>query len=244
MNLSIPNPSSRLRLAASAEQADLERHRQRLKDERAQLVTELRRLDDVLRSVDHRLHVLAQLIEVPGSGADGALARRRPPEAPDGSHPPKTREAEQRATLRGPVIREVAVQVLLDQPEQNEALHYRRWYELVQQAGYTVAGKDPLAVFLTQVSRSPVVHKSTKPGVYELDRQAPLRIRQRLERLQAELRDVTLASQAPVDLATVRARRHDLDLSISQQERALEEAVRVLREADPRLTPVSALSGE
>ena len=81
---------------------------------------------------------------------------------------------------------------------------------------------------LTQVTRSPVVRKSSEPGVYEVDRQAPLRIRQRLERLQAKLREVTL-SQAPVDLATVRARRHELDLAISQQERALEEALRVLR---------------
>jgi hypothetical protein len=131
--------------------------------------------------------------------------------------------------LRGPAIREVAVQVLIDQSEQIEALHYRRWYDLLVQAGHKVAGKEPLAVFLTQLSRSPVVRKAAEPGIYELDRQAPLRIRQRLERLQAELREVTLAPNGPIELAAVRARRHELDLAISQQERALEEAARVLR---------------
>jgi DNA repair ATPase RecN len=92
-----------------------------------------------------------------------------------------------------------------------------------------VAGKDPLAVFLTQLSRSPLVRKASAPGVYEIDRHAPLRIRQRLERLQAELREVTVATPSPVELGSVRARRHELDLAISQQERALEEALHVLR---------------
>jgi hypothetical protein len=79
-------------------------------------------------------------------------------------------DAPGRRILSGPAIREVAVQVLLRQPEYIEALHYRRWYELLQEAGYEVAGKDPSAVFLTQISRSPVVRKSTESGVYELDR--------------------------------------------------------------------------
>ena len=130
--------------------------------------------------------------------------------------------------LRGPAIREAAVRVLLDQPEAIDALHYRRWYEILVEAGFRIAGKDPVAVFLTQLSRSPLVRKSSSPGVYEVDRQAPLRIRNRLERLQAELREVTVAAPGPVALGTVRARRHELDLAISQQERALEEALRVL----------------
>jgi hypothetical protein len=95
-------------------------------------------------------------------------------------------------------------------------------------------------VFLTQVSRSPVVRKATEPGVYGVDRQAPLRIRQRLERLQGELREVTVAPQAPIELAGVRARRHELDLAISQQERALEEALRVLRRDDPDVAALGA----
>jgi hypothetical protein len=140
--------------------------------------------------------------------------------------------------LRGPAIREAAVRVLIAQPEPIDAMHYRQWYELLLASGFRVAGKDPLAVFLTQLSRSPLVRKASAPGVYELDRQAPLRIHQRLERLQAELREVTVptpgqaATASPIELGAVRARRHELDLAISQQERALEEAARVLR-GDP-----------
>jgi hypothetical protein len=122
--------------------------------------------------------------------------------------------------------------VVIGQPQRIEALHYRRWYDLLQEAGYAVAGKDPVAVFLTQVTRSPVVRKATKPGVYEVDRQAPLRIRQRLDRLQTELRELAATPSAPVDLGAVRARRHELDLEISQHERALEEALRVLSRSE------------
>ena len=53
----------------------------------------------------------------------------------------------------------------------------------------TVAGKDPLAVFLTQLSRSPAVRKGAQPGVYELDRQAPARLRATLDDLHEQLRD-------------------------------------------------------
>ena len=88
-----------------------------------------------------------------------------------------------------------------------------------------MAGSDPLAVFLTQLTRSPAVHKSTQAGVYGVDRQAPQRIRQRLERLACELREVTAAAPDPVELATVRARRRELDRAISRQEHALEEAL-------------------
>ena len=124
------------------------------------------------------------------------------------------------------------MQVLLGQMEYIEALHYRRWYELVIDAGYAIAGKDPSAVFLTQISRSPVVRKGTQSGVYELDRQAPLRLRHRLERLRTEMRELTNAAVSENDIASSRARRHELDVAISQQERALEEALRVLRRGD------------
>jgi hypothetical protein len=239
VNLALPNPSSRLQRAAAAEQADLTRHRERLARERERLVAELRQVDEAMAAADQRMGALARLIEPP----DGIAAAVRTTlttqaagmgEAPDATHD------ESRRVLRGPAIREVAVQVLIAQPEHIEALHYRRWYELVTRAGYAVAGKDPLAVFLTQMSRSPVVRKATEPGVYELDRQAPLRIRQRLERLQTELREATVAPHSPIELASVRARRHELDLAISQQERALEEALRVLRRDGP---DVSAVGG-
>ena len=228
MSVPLPHPSRRLLRAAAAEHADLMRHRDRLARERDSAFAELQRLDEAVAAVDRRLAVLGQLTGAPDGGDPACDIDERAPRVP--GSPPSNLSAPQEdgEVLRGPAVREVAVRVLIAQTEHIEALHYRRWYELVREAGYAVAGKDPLAVFLTQVTRSPVVRKSSEPGVYEVDRQAPLRIRQRLERLQAELREVTL-SQAPVDLATVRARRHELDLAISQQERALEEGLRVLR---------------
>ena len=47
----------------------------------------------------------------------------------------------------------------------------------------------------------------------------------------AEVRHFSMAPAA-IELGAVRARRHELDLAISQQERALEEALRVLSRGD------------
>ncbi len=241
MTVSLPNPSGRLLRAAVAEQADLLRHRERLGAQRIRLLAQLRDLDEALAAADRRLEVLAELAgpaEEAGPAAPASCDQTVP--AGEGGDPGQAADRQTRPVLRGPAIRETAIRVLLAHPEPIEALHYRQWYELLAEAGFTVAGKDPLAVFLTQLSRSPLVRKTSAPGVYEVDRQAPLRIRQRLERLQAELREVTVAAQSPVELGTVRARRHELDVAISQQERALEEALRVLRTDRTDATPATA----
>jgi hypothetical protein len=239
VSVSLPNPSSRLVRAAAAERAAVTRHRARLIEQREDLIRQLRGMDDALAAVDERLAVLGQLAEAPDRAVRAVSSRHatsrideRDADAP--RHIPASRD-----NLRGPAIREVAVQVLLAEPSLIEAIHYRRWYELVTDAGYAVVGKDPLAVFLTQVTRSPLVRKAAQPGVYEIDRQAPLRIRQRLEKLQLELREVTLDAASPTDLAAVRARRHELDVAISQLERALEEAVRVLDATPDRSSSLS-----
>ena len=44
--------------------------------------------------------------------------------------------------LRGPAIRELAVRVLLDQPEAIDALHYRRWYEILVDGEDLLDGVD------------------------------------------------------------------------------------------------------
>lgn len=229
MSVSLPNPSSRLLRAAVAEQTDLVRHRERLTDERSRLLGELRQIDQTLATVDRRLEVLAELTGGAELVAHGAGPPARASEPRTRADAADTTDADSRSVLRGPAIREAAVRVLIAQPEPIEALHYRRWYELLLAAGFRVAGKDPLAVFLTQLSRSPLVRKTSAPGVYEIDRQAPARIRRQLDRLQAELREVTVAAPGPIELGAVRARRHELDVAITQQERALEEALRVLR---------------
>jgi hypothetical protein len=229
MSVRVPHPSKRFIRAAQSEWDDLMAHRARLEQDRTRLLDEVRQADEAMADLDERLRVLDQMVGT-RRDANAETGDAPAPESGLASDLPAT--AEEWHVLSGPAIRETAVRVLLGQPEYIEALHYRRWYELLRQAGYAVAGKDPLAVFLTQLSRSPVVRKASTPGVYELDRDAPPRIRQRLERLQAELREVTVATDGPIDLGVVRARRHELDLAISQQERALEEALRVLRGGD------------
>jgi chromosome segregation ATPase len=239
VSLNVPKPSKRFVRAAHSEREDLLGHRQRLEVERDRHLDDVRRLDDALAGLDERLRILNQMLGDPVEAEEQHDAERRAAE--DASGFEQRDVVEDRSLLSGPAIREVAVQVLLRQSEYIEALHYRRWYGLLREAGYAVAGKDPSAVFLTQLTRSPVIRKSTEAGVYELDRQAPLRLRQRLERLQAELKELrSPASIEQGESENVRARRHELNVAISQTERALDEALRVLRRDQAQAQPDAA----
>jgi hypothetical protein len=207
-----PTPSARLVRAATAERADLGRHRERLLAARDRLRAELEGIEASLRALDERDALLDRL-----AGPAAAPAPASVPDAVAGA-----------TALRGPAIRRVAVEVLRARPDRPQALHYRDWFEALRAAGYTVAGKDPLAVFLTQLSRSPVVRRGTQSGVYELDPAAPRRLRERLEALHAELRGLTAAPSATADLTAIRARRAALTTEITRVEKALEEAESVL----------------
>jgi len=205
--------------------------RGRIEAQQQKAIERLRELEATLEKLDERLRVLAHI--APG------LAE---PDATD-TTPATQEENGQRDLLRGPAIRDVAVRVLRVQSPPLEALHYRRWYELVRAAGYEIAGKDPVAVFLTQLTRSPVIRKSTQSGVYALDPQAPVRLRTRLESLQAELREATVTPDAAADLPEIRARRQDLELAVNHCERALEEALRVLDSSVGRTDSAIASAG-
>lgn len=72
-------------------------------------------------------------------------------------------------TLRGQRLREVAIQVLKRHKGVAATVHYRDWYELVVYDGHRVAGKDPVATFLTQVSRAPEIEPvGRRSGLYRL----------------------------------------------------------------------------
>lgn len=72
-------------------------------------------------------------------------------------------------TLRGQRLRDVAIQVLKRHRGEAVAVHYREWYELVVHEGHRVAGKDPVATFLTQVSRAPEIEPvGRRSGLYRL----------------------------------------------------------------------------
>ena len=222
-----PKPSARLLRAAAAERAELDRHRARLVRERESLMSELARIEQGLSDLDERRRLLDRL------APSAAPAAPAPAEtgAAEGTDPQNLR------LLRGPEIRERAVELLVRAGDA-EALHYRAWYDLLRTAGYGVIGKDPLAVFLTQLGRSPVVRKGTQAGVYELDRGAVPRLRGDLERLRQELLGLTAGRPATADLREIRARREALTVAIAKVERALEEAERVL--GQPAAAPMSA----
>ncbi len=194
-------PSDRLVRAVTAERAALDRERERLQAEAADLRAALARIERGMADIDAQCGLLDRLAP--------ASTPAPPPEAP-------------RAGLRGPAIREAAVRALV--ADGREALHYREWFELL---GHEVAGKDPLAVFLTQLSRSPAVRKGARAGVYELDREAPARLKAALDDLHEQLRALTTGT----DITTIRARRAQLTGEIGRTEKALEEVARVLAPA-------------
>lgn len=234
MTPAAPPTSARLRRAADAERAELDLHRERLERERLRLREELARIEAGLADVDERQRLLDRL----SPRAQEALPDERYDEltvtkTSNGSSGANASGSSNGTALRGPAIREAAVQLLRDDPHGAEALHYRNWYSRLTEAGFAVAGKDPLAVFLTQITRSPVVRKSTQAGVYELDRGAPARLRAGLADLHQELRQLTAAPAATTDLSAIRARRDELNAEIGQTEKALEEASALLEAVAP-----------
>jgi hypothetical protein len=217
MTRSSSAPSPRLLRAVAAERGDLERRRDGLLERRRRVQGELDEIEGSLAELAERLMLIGRL-----AGEDSL-----PDQSADAEH--DAQEAKSASALRGPAIRAAAVRVLLAHPHRPEALHYRDWFKLLTEAGYSVAGKDPVAVFLTQLSRSPVVRRGTQSGVYELEPQAPARLRGRLQDLQAQLRELTTtAASETTDLSAIRGQRMAVNLEIGKVEKALEEAEETL----------------
>jgi hypothetical protein len=133
-----------------------------------------------------------------------------------------------RGYLRGAGIRSVAVRVLGAAENPSRPIHYAEWYRMVADAGYDIAGQDPMATFLTQIGRSPVVKRASEPGVYALDLGAPQRLRERLRALHQELVSLHAGQQTIEEIATIRERRAELTSECARIERALEEATHAL----------------
>ena len=236
----VPPPTARLLRAVAAERDELDRHHARMTEEADELRRALARVERGIAEIGERRALLDRLTAEPDTRV--AVARRDNARA-RGDSAVRGDDAEVRGNyagarsedgdaggwLRGPEIRAAAVRVLLERG--GEAMHYRDWYALVEARGLVVAGKDPLAVFLTQLGRSPAVRRGVEAGVYELDRHAGARHRTKLEALQRELRELTLAAGG--DLTAIRARRQQLSVEIGRVERALDEIARVLGPAPP-----------
>lgn len=71
--------------------------------------------------------------------------------------------------LGGQRLLDVAVKLLEEQVGLGRDVHYRDWFQLLQNHGYRVAGKDPLGTFLAQINRAEVVEKlGNRSGRYRL----------------------------------------------------------------------------
>jgi hypothetical protein len=69
--------------------------------------------------------------------------------------------------LRGQRLQEIAVRVLSERHPDGEPIHYKQWYALLREAGYSIGGKDPQATFLASISRSPHVRSvRRRSGLY------------------------------------------------------------------------------
>ncbi len=219
-------PSRRMQSAAAAERERVERELLRLRKREDRLAHELNALREAQSVLQDELVVLRRLSSSPPTEEIRAAdERHRLRVVADASRGEEGREV----VLRGAQIRETAVRVLASSAT-SQAVHYRTWFELLRREGFAPAGKDPLATFLTQVGRSPVVQRSTAPGMYSLDLRAPERIRTHLEQLRAELGDMgeTPPGSTLDEIAGIRESRARLNSEVAAAEQTLAEALRSL----------------
>ena len=219
-------PSKRLLAAAAAERAGIERERRQLREHREALRAQIDELDARLADLVERALLIDRLSGASARSDTHATAVKHPV----GDH---------LTVLRGPAIRQTAVKLLLDDPQHPQALHYRDWFALMERAGYAVAGKDPLAVFLTQISRSPVVRRSTQSGVYELNLDAVRWLRHQLNEHQQQLRTLTSTPASATNLSGLRTQRTAITQEIDKLEKALEEAEHTLSSEGSSLAAAS-----
>jgi hypothetical protein len=223
-------PSRRMQAAAAAERARVERELSRLTAREETLTHELELVRRARSALQDELRVLERLsrdaaeVEVAETGTGRGRLRVV-------SDDPHAAEDEREVVLRGAQIRETAVRILAATPQADQAVHYRTWYELLRQQGFVPAGKDPLATFLTQIGRSPVVRRSTAPGMYSLDLGVTTRMRARFAQLQAELRKADEVPSVGVDeIERSRETRASLKTEVASAQRGLAEALRSLGE--------------
>lgn len=218
--------SQRFQKAARAERNRLERKRSQIYERRVGLQARVDQLDQELEAVDQEITRLEDF-----AGSSPVIEIR------------ETKMMGGAAVLTGAAIREIAVPLLI-QKHPEGPIHYRDWYALLTGEGYAVAGKRPDAVFLNQVSRSPLVRATTKSGYYALHLEASDDLRDKLGVQQAELASVL--QHVPMDSSSLEAHREsqrELSIEISRTERELDEAVKAIEMAE-RLAAEQAAGAE
>jgi uncharacterized protein YhaN len=223
--MATPEPtatSHRLRSAARAERVRLRRELDRYDRRILRLRRELADLEQSANGIRQQLTLLAQLAHDEEDSPFPTKTRRLSPvelQSNTGDVVPP------HGYLRGADIRIAAVRVLAASEDPSRPIHYGDWYRLVADAGYGIVGRDPLASFLTQIGRSPLVNRAGAPGLYALDLRAPRELRERLHTLHQELASIHEGQQTIEEIATVATRRAELTSAVVKVERELEEAV-------------------
>lgn len=217
-----------MQAAAAAERERVERELTRLSAREAELAAELAAIRAAHDDLEHQRDVLNHFVHADQPARSPGTPGRRLRAVPDADIQPTNGVT----VLRGARIREAAVRVLAANADAEVPVHYRDWFQLLTAQGFMPAGKDPLATFLTQVGRSPVVKRSTASGMYVLDLNFAQRARERLAQLAAQASEVQDLSPSPTveEIATARERRAQLAAEMRETERQLEEALRSLGE--------------
>jgi chromosome segregation ATPase len=212
--------SQRFSRAARAERDRLARRRDQISKKRESLQATIDQLDGELEAVDEQILVLENLADPIQTSSK--IWEVEPFAEEDG---PKL--------LSGATIRKVAVPLLMRE-KGTSPIHYRDWFELIVEKGYAVSGKRPDAVFLNQVSRSPVVRATTKSGYYVLDPGVVDQLRAQLRQQQVELAE--RARHLPGESSQFQVHREgnrELKTAIARTERELDEAMTALDAAEP-----------
>jgi hypothetical protein len=203
--------SQRFTQAATSERNRLVRKRAQLSQKREDLQKRLDALDKELEAVDREIVVLE----------DFALGQN------DGHEPgaaPPIADSQSSRKISGGAIRTLAVPLLLREHGPGP-IHYTEWAALLRAEGYEVAGKRPDAVFLNQVTRSPLVRSTTKAGYYELDVDAPQHLQDRLRQQKTKLATLMIENPSDADeFERYREAQRELQTAIARTERELAEA--------------------
>jgi chromosome segregation ATPase len=218
--------SQRFTKAATSERNRLIRRRRQLSSKLDDLQGRVLAIETELSAVDDEIRILQDFATE--KQEDG-----RPRPQPSGFK--GTSKA-----IRGATIRRLAVPLLLRERGPGP-VHYVEWASLLEAQGFRVEGKRPDAVFLNQVSRSPLVRATTKAGFYELDLEAPDRLEDRLRQQKTKL--ATLMIESPKDARDFDRHRRvqaELHASIRKAERELSEARTVLAESLPSRAQIDA----
>jgi septal ring factor EnvC (AmiA/AmiB activator) len=220
-------PSKRLRSAAIAERERLRRDLGKAERRIAALRHELLEVEERAATIRRQLALLARVAHDQEADSAFPVPQLRAV-ASNGDAPTPAQLTPPHGYLAGAEIRMVAVQILASTANPSRPIHHKDWYGLVLDAGYGIAGRDPVATFLTQIGRSPIVRRTGERGVYALDLDAPQRLHERLEALHQELVALHEGQQTIEEIATVRERRAELTAQCARLERALEESMRAL----------------